>query len=100
MPKQCLFCDNVADTKEHLWSDWILQGLKRVHPIRQVIQKSEPREFYGDVRIKCACSTCNHGWMTDLENSVSYRRSDGSRHLRDSRCRNAKCDLPLDHQNG
>ena len=70
MPKQCLFCDNVADTKEHLWSDWILQGLKRVHPIRQVIQKSEPREFYGDVRIKCACSTCNHGWMSDLENSV------------------------------
>jgi hypothetical protein len=70
MPKQCLFCDNVADTKEHLWSDRILQGLKRVHPIRQVIQKSDPSEFYGDVRIKCVCSTCNHGWMSDLENCV------------------------------
>ncbi|MFZ0797235.1 MAG: hypothetical protein WAM98_05555 [Terriglobales bacterium] len=70
MAKQCLFCDNVADTKEHLWSDWILQGLKRTHPIRQVIQKSDPKEFYGDVRIKCVCSTCNSGWMSDLENSV------------------------------
>jgi hypothetical protein len=70
MSKQCLFCDNQADTKEHLWPDWALQGLKRVHPIRQVIQKSTPKEFYGDVRMKCVCSCCNHGWMSDLENSV------------------------------
>ncbi len=70
MSKPCLFCDNPAETKEHLWPEWILQGLKRVHPIRQVIQKSEPKEFYGDVRMKCVCSHCNHGWMSDLENSV------------------------------
>jgi hypothetical protein len=70
MPKLCLFCDNQADTKEHLWPDWALQGLNRVHPIRQVIQKSEPKEFHGDVRMKCVCAGCNHGWMSDLENSV------------------------------
>jgi hypothetical protein len=73
MPKQCLFCDNRANTKEHLWPDWALKGIERVRPIHQVVSKfgkEEPREFHGDVRIKCVCSECNNGWMSDLEQSV------------------------------
>lgn len=71
MPRQCLFCPNKADTKEHLWAGWALEGLPRPGtPIRSVIGKSAPREFHGDVRIKCACNSCNHGWMSDLEGKV------------------------------
>ncbi len=31
--RKCLFCDNAADSREHVWPDWILQRLK----VRDVI---------------------------------------------------------------
>jgi len=31
---------------------------------------SAPVEFSGDVKIKCVCYECNHGWMSDLENRI------------------------------
>lgn len=68
--RQCLFCDNSADTKEHLWPDWILRILKGARPIRQVLGKSPPNEFHGDVRIRCVCRGCNGGWMSSLEETV------------------------------
>jgi hypothetical protein len=71
MARQCLFCSNAASTKEHLWADWILRSLSpRTEPIRAVIGKSAPKEFHGDVRIKCVCAQCNHGWMSALEATV------------------------------
>jgi hypothetical protein len=68
--RPCLFCPNPATTKEHLWGDWILKGLHRTNPIQATIGKSAPREFHGDVRMRCACHQCNHGWMSTLETTV------------------------------
>jgi hypothetical protein len=65
--RQCLFCPNPADSKEHLWPDWILQSLKHRVPIRQNIGKSPAKDFSGPVRIKCVCRKCNSGWMSQLE---------------------------------
>ena len=25
--RECLFCDNPANTREHLWPDWVLKSL-------------------------------------------------------------------------
>lgn len=71
MSRPCLFCPNAATTKEHLWSDWILKSIPpRKHPIRATIGKAAPREFYGDIRVRCVCGPCNHGWMSALESMV------------------------------
>jgi hypothetical protein len=64
---QCLFCPNRADSKEHLWPDWILKSLKHRVPIRQNIGKLPAEEFSGPLVIKCVCGKCNSGWMSQLE---------------------------------
>lgn len=69
MPKKCLFCPRTADSKEHVWSDWILEDLKPAEPIRVKIGKHT--EVYKDdpaVLVNCVCQPCNNGWMSDLEN--------------------------------
>jgi len=73
---RCLFCDNEADSREHLFPDW----LNKVIPIGSPTtflrgesgnpailgwQKSKPASH----RIKVVCTTCNTGWMSNrLEN--------------------------------
>jgi hypothetical protein len=69
MPRQCLFCENKADSNEHLWPRWILRRLKIDRPMRHSIggrpSKIVPR---AEIKIKCVCQPCNRGWMHDLEN--------------------------------
>jgi hypothetical protein len=68
MPRQCLFCPDPANTKEHLWPEWILESLQAAQPIRHTIGKKPP--FYVDnpeVKVRAACKKCNEGWMSDLE---------------------------------
>ena len=67
--KQCLFCDNKADTREHLWPKWILKNVDI--PIMHSIGNSATKEIASpQMTVKCVCSVCNHGWMSQLEDSV------------------------------
>jgi hypothetical protein len=68
--RKCLFCSNTADSKEHLWADWILQSLKHRVPIRQKIGKFPGKEFRGPLTVKCVCESCNSGWMSRLESKA------------------------------
>jgi hypothetical protein len=68
--RQCLFCPNAADSKEHLWSDWILKSLPKRTLIRQIIGKSPLKQFSSAVTVKCVCRRCNNGWMSELEATV------------------------------
>lgn len=69
--RKCLFCENKADTKEHVWPVWILTLLRnnRRSDLHGRIGK-RPFKFSGpapDLEIKCVCDPCNSGWMSTLE---------------------------------
>jgi hypothetical protein len=67
MAKQCLFCDNEANSKEHLWSDWILQRLG-TQPMRVKMGKAPAKNArHSVVEIRCVCVQCNGTWMSALE---------------------------------
>jgi hypothetical protein len=68
MAKQCLFCDNEANSKEHLWSDWILQRLG-TQPTRIKMGKAPAKHMdHSVVEVRCVCRVrCNAGWMSALE---------------------------------
>src|ERR1039458_7843097 len=68
---QCLFCSKPADSKEHLWSKWILNSLKSQEPVILQLGKAPPsKPFTGDVTVKCVCTECNNGWMSQLEAKI------------------------------
>ncbi len=68
--RQCLFCENPADSQEHVWADWVLERLKgKRQPMKGFIEKKQI-EFGGSnphLKIKCVCTDCNNGWMSKLE---------------------------------
>jgi hypothetical protein len=67
MAKQCLFCANEANSKEHLWSDWILNrlGMQRT---RIKMGKAQASVIdHSAVEIRRVCIPCNGGWMSALE---------------------------------
>jgi hypothetical protein len=70
MTRQCIFCTNIANSKEHLFPDWILQTLRYDSPMVRRTSDSVSRVFRGDVVVKCVCKHCNEGWMSNLENEV------------------------------
>src|SRR5882672_10108178 len=66
--RQCLFCDQAANSKEHVWPSWILEKLKIDRPIQHVIGKKEPKILpKAEIQIRCVCEDCNNGWMSRLE---------------------------------
>lgn len=67
MAKQCLFCTNEANSKEHLWSDWILKRLG-TQPTRIKMGKARASTVpHSVIEVRCVCIPCNGGWMSDLE---------------------------------
>ncbi len=68
MRSVCLFCDNPAGSREHLWPSWVHRR-KKFGPIRHQIGE-RPEKILPDPEQKLAtvCKECNNGWMSDLEN--------------------------------
>ena len=68
--RQCLFCANNANSKEHAWPMWILKMRKDKNwgPIRR-FKEGSPVEITASaqVKIKAVCQPCNNGWMSRLE---------------------------------
>lgn len=73
--RTCVFCGAEGVSKEHLWSDWIRgmlsdpsEATAHTRNIAGVSQEWKAPPFTAVVR--CVCSRCNHGWMSDIENEV------------------------------
>lgn len=63
----CLFCNNPAGSKEHLWGAWIHRR-KAFGPIRVKVGTA-PVTIFDDPerKIDTVCKPCNNGWMSGLE---------------------------------
>jgi hypothetical protein len=67
MPPQCLFCDQPAGSREHLWGAWIY-ARKNFGPLKISIAGSPEKVINNaEQKIKTVCGKCNNGWMSDLE---------------------------------
>jgi hypothetical protein len=72
--RTCLFCPNVANTKEDMWPDWLIRcvGEDRNSPSQYWRSTfAEPKTWAGPrFKVKNVCEDCNGVWMSDLENAV------------------------------
>jgi hypothetical protein len=67
--RQCIFCPNPANSQEHLWAEWLLkrEPLHLQVPVRHTVGDQPARTINTPITIGWACTTCNNGWMSDLE---------------------------------
>ena len=74
---QCLFCENEADSKEHIISKWIGRKLKPTENAKAPRWKNGPSGKKELIDIKASspitgftsqsvCTSCNTGWMHDI----------------------------------
>jgi hypothetical protein len=68
--RRCIFCPNPANTKEHVWPKWVLAVVDQDRPFRFELGSDPEFLVSGEFEIGCVCGTCNHGWMSRLENEV------------------------------
>jgi hypothetical protein len=67
MARRCIFCDDPADSKEHLWPEWVLKLLPP-KKISGFIGRYKELKFNREFTVRCVCEKrCNNGWMSDLE---------------------------------
>jgi hypothetical protein len=82
--KQCIFCSNPANSKEHFWSEW-MHGilpqppdprhnriLREFHP-KVGTHVSGPKGRPGGIetiKIRVVCDACNNGWMNRAEHAA------------------------------
>jgi len=71
IPATCLFCDSDADSREHLFPDWLNDVLGYVHP---TLLFSGDREWKADRpashKLRVVCQRCNNGWMSRIEKNA------------------------------
>jgi hypothetical protein len=67
----CIFCKNLADSKEDLFPRWILRSVDTREPLYRQSGDAPP-EITEDqeVRIPCVCQKCNNTWMSGMETTV------------------------------
>ncbi|MCU1247281.1 MAG: hypothetical protein JWQ49_310 [Edaphobacter sp.] len=53
-----------------MWPQWILKLLPSRRPVRQRLGTGKDVTYSGDFKLKGVCSTCNNGWMSELEAEV------------------------------
>jgi len=69
--RKCLFCDNKANSREHVWPDWVLRKLDSKGPIYHRIGDLPRSEISAQLKARCVCEQCNRGWMSGLETKCS-----------------------------
>jgi len=66
--RECIFCSGKANTREHLWPEWLGKlFLQRASKIELQIGQRPPKPFRALVTSRCVCKSCNEGWMSTLE---------------------------------
>ncbi len=75
--KKCAFCTRPADSREHIFSDWMLEMLPRGERYvfnERNVKTGEYVSYKGrrvKLTAKVVCTSCNNHWMSDLENDVA-----------------------------
>ena len=72
MPEICIFCDNEADSDEHLWPDWVHEFIRKdgvdLKGLRtQICDGPEVVEYDLEMKIDTVCHHCNNRWMSQIE---------------------------------
>jgi hypothetical protein len=73
MAKKCAFCTRAADSREHIFSDWMLNMLppnERYALTERIARSGEYVNYKGrriKLRAKVVCTRCNNNWMSVLE---------------------------------
>lgn len=83
MPRlPCIFCERPATTGEHFWPKWmrpLLRGHSFTHSIETSLDAAQRGSPFAEnsrrtrqgspehTKFKVVCSTCNNGWMNNLE---------------------------------
>lgn len=77
--QQCLFCPNPANSREHIWADWLRAYVPRtqVNHIEARIDVTDAgderltkKHVSGDPRsrkLKVVCKSCNNNWMSQVQ---------------------------------
>jgi hypothetical protein len=71
--RECHFCDNAADSKEHAWPKWLASRFgssSSVLDVRIGDQAYVTRSKYPVVTVRSVCRECNNGWMSRLEDDA------------------------------
>lgn len=72
--RTCLFCNNDAETKEDAWPLWLMKPFSVTNAARMFAERrSEVSDWpvkKPKLPIRCACGSCNNGWMSGLENQA------------------------------
>lgn len=73
-PRRCVFCGEIADSREHLFPEWLQDLFDDPEPIVYVRQVGSeelrfPRRRFSE-RTRCVCTSCNHGWLSRLEDAT------------------------------
>lgn len=84
-PRQCIFCDNNANSREHFWPGWMHEFLPNLpdprhdrkfytyHPRTGLREEGGVKGRQGvlhTIAIQAVCAPCNNGWMETLETEV------------------------------
>lgn len=80
--RTCMFCDEKADTGEHVWPRWLVErSLVERSPSSDIActyLERVDRDVEGwhtpkpTLVVKQVCSACNNGWMSRLENEAKF----------------------------
>ena len=62
----CLFSDNIANSREHLWPDWVHKK-KDFGPLKSTRDSQDIIIPDPEITVRVVCKHCNNGWMSDLE---------------------------------
>lgn len=77
--RTCIFCGLRADTREHLFPDWVNRIVAETSFLGQflvVTDEGMKRRRYdtnqaANLEARIVCHRCNHGWMSDLETEAA-----------------------------
>ena len=76
MARACIFCGAKADTKEHIFPDWInrlittadFEGIAFTIDRGEITEQRTHRATRAaGMKARIVCRACNNGWMSDLE---------------------------------
>lgn len=71
--RECFFCPNPADSKERLWPQWIVHAIQPKKPSRgRLGSLLDSRVLDYEPRFKWLCSSCNRGWISNLESTSRW----------------------------
>jgi hypothetical protein len=63
----CIFCDNPAGNREHVWPRWILERTNLGGFRLKIAGGTEKLLKNVELTVKTVCQSCNNGWMSTLE---------------------------------